>query len=82
MCSRPPFIIAVLFGAGGTWDVRAVASGKRHLPSVNGFSLGPGINSFVTFTNGFAGIRHMGLDLEGLVVMSKLSFQSPNPTAL
>lgn len=39
------------------------AGGKGDLPSVNGFHLCPGISNFVTFTNGFAGVRHTGLDL-------------------
>lgn len=33
------------------------ASDKKDLASVNSFHLCPGINNFVTVTNGFAGIR-------------------------
>lgn len=34
------------------------ASGKKDLPSVKVFLVSPGIDNFVIFTNGFAGIRH------------------------
>lgn len=57
-------------------------SGKRDLPSVNSFHFCPGINNFFTFMSGFAGIRHMGQDLQDLVVMAKLFFQSPSPAAV